>query len=60
MMVLVSTGMPMPPWPTWFRPVMAHTPMRWSPWPLKSSELRKYSAFGVPVDRAGCGASVFR
>src|SRR6476620_6706018 len=32
--------------------------MRLSPVPLKSSELRKNSAFGFPVDKAGCGASV--
>src|SRR6476646_9674069 len=32
--------------------------MRLSPLPLKSSELRKNSAFGFPVDKAGCGASV--
>src|SRR5580692_1249943 len=37
---------------------MAQTPMRLSPVPLGSSELRKYSASGRPVDRAGWGATV--
>ena len=46
-----------PPRPTWSRLVMAQTPMRLSPVPLGSSELRKYSASGCPVDRAGWGAS---
>src|SRR5690348_11325487 len=56
MTTLDSTGVP--PAPTRFRFVITHTPMRLSPVPLKSSELRKYSAAGLLVVRAGCGASV--
>src|SRR5215472_626038 len=41
------------------RLVMAHRPRRWSPMPVKSSELSMNSACGLARDKAGCGASVF-
>src|SRR5215475_1452362 len=56
MLMLVSVGVP--PRPTWSRFVTAHTLSWLPPLPVGSSEPSMYSAFGVPRDSAGCGASV--
>src|SRR3982074_2657565 len=51
--MIVAEGIGVSPVATSSRSVIAQTPIRLSKVPLGSNELRKYSAFGVPVLSAG-------